>query len=56
MSIIVFGKYKGKDIEAIPSSYLKFLLESDWFDKKYPDLVKEMDKELKYRNDWNKHF
>ena len=56
MSIIFFGKYKGKDIEDVPSSYLKYLLESDWFDKKYPDLVKEMDKELKYRNDWNKHF
>jgi len=56
MSILPFGNYKGKDIEDIPTDYLKWLLETDWFDKKYPELVDEIETELKYRDDWDKHF
>jgi len=56
MSILPFGNHKGQDIESIPSDYLKWLLESDWFDKKYPELVEEVEDELKYRDDWDKHF
>lgn len=56
MSTLTFGNYNGQDIESVPSDYLKWLLESDWFEKKYPELVEEIDTELAYRTDWNKHF
>jgi hypothetical protein len=56
MSILTFGTHKDKDIEDVPSSYLRYLLESNWFDEKYPELVKEVEEELGYRSDFNKHF
>jgi uncharacterized protein (DUF3820 family) len=56
MSILSFGNYKGHEIENVPSDYLIWLLESDWFDKKYPELVEEVEAELQYRVDWSKHF
>ena len=46
---LYFGKFLGFDIEEIPDSYLNWLLETNWFDKKYPQLVKPIDEELKYR-------
>ncbi len=54
--IFPFGKFKGWDIESIPSSYIKWVLETDWFDKQYKDLTKELDKELKYRDRFDKHI
>lgn len=56
MSVLFFGKYKGQDIESVPSVYLMYLLESDWFEEKYPEFVKEIDEEIGYRDDWSKHF
>jgi uncharacterized protein (DUF3820 family) len=56
MSAIPFGNYKGKDIEDIPSDYLTWLLGLSWFDVKYPELVEEIDDELKWRTDYSKHF
>jgi len=49
---LYFGKFLGFDIEEIPDSYLNWLLETNWFDKKYPQLVKPIDEELKYRQKW----
>lgn len=51
-----FGKYRGIDIEDIPDSYLIFLLESDWFGKKYKHLVKKLDEEISFRDKWDKHI
>ena len=51
-----FGRYEGIDISDVPDSYLIYLLESDWFDKKYPHLVKKLDEEIAYRDKWDKHI
>jgi uncharacterized protein (DUF3820 family) len=56
MSILSFGNFKDRDIEDTPSWYLRWLLTTDWFDEKYPELVEEIYDELKYRDTWNKHF
>lgn len=56
MSIMPFGMHKDKEIETIPSRYLKFLLESDWFEEKYLYLVNEIEEELAFRDTWHKHF
>lgn len=51
--IIHFGKYQGKDLEQIPSDYL------EWITNKVSDndeLVEEAEKELEFRDRWNKHF
>ena len=56
MSELSFGKFKGRDIESIPSGYLRWVVCESWFEEKYPYLVEEIDEELKYRDDWSKHF
>ncbi len=56
MNLPNFGKFRNKDIEDVPDSYLVWLLETDWFDKKFPALVKPIDEELKYRNKFDKHI
>lgn len=56
MSVLTFGKYKDKDIEDIPDHYLKWLIVQSTFEGKYPDLVKEIDKEIAYRDKWDKHI
>jgi uncharacterized protein (DUF3820 family) len=55
-SIIPFGKYKGKTIEDIPSDYLDYLLSEEWFETKFKDLYEEVKQEMKFRNDFDKHF
>lgn len=47
-----FGMFRDTDIEDVPDSYITWLLETDWFDKKFPQLVKPLDEELKYRQKW----
>ena len=49
-----FGKFKGKDIEEIPSSYLKWIAENI-DEKKNGDLVFEADKEYQWREKNNCH-
>ena len=45
-----FGKYgPGADrrpVSRIPSSYLRYLLESDWFEREHEDLVETLEGEL----------
>lgn len=49
--ILPFGKrYKNYCIEDVPSSYLEFLLEQDWFCEKFEDKIKLVEEELKFRN------
>jgi uncharacterized protein (DUF3820 family) len=33
-----FGAYKDDNLCDIPKRYLQWLLDQDWFDKKYPEL------------------
>ena len=51
-----FGKYKDRLIEEIPSSYLEFLLDQDWFHEKFLSLVEQIEAELTYRTDHSAHF
>ena len=44
---ITFGKFKGKTVEEIPSSYLKWLAEQDFMDKPSNyNLLEEVEQEL----------
>lgn len=51
------GKYKGKDIESIPSSYLKWVAEN-WQEKTAHDkaVCEAADKEWAYREKTGTHF
>jgi hypothetical protein len=44
-----FGKHEGEDIEDIPTSYLRWLLDQEWFPEKYPRGYEYADAELNYR-------
>lgn len=46
---IPFGKFKGKDMEDVPNSYLEWIIGEDWFKEKYPVLGANIKKELEYR-------
>ena len=50
---IPFGKHKGEMICEVEDSYLEWLLDQDWFCLKFPIHKKLIDKELKYRKDFN---
>ena len=45
-----FGKFKGKDIEDVPTYYLNYLLCQGWFGEKYPGESFKVQKELDYRD------
>lgn len=58
-----WGKYgpskkhpKGISLDYINNGYLKWLLQQDWFILKDSDLVLEVEKELKFRDDNDCHF
>jgi uncharacterized protein (DUF3820 family) len=54
---ITFGKFKGKTVEEIPSSYLKWLAEQDFMDKPSNyNLLEEVEQELEWRSAFDKHF
>ena len=55
-TILHFGKFAGKDIEDVPSDYLKYLVGSDWFEPKYPKLMEPIEDELEFRDNWKTHF
>jgi len=44
-----FGKYCGQGIEDVPTGYLRWLLEQDWFCKQHAKAVKIIESEIKYR-------
>ena len=46
-------KKKGA-IEDAPKRYLEWLLDQEWFCLKYPAGVKQIEKELKFREDFRK--
>jgi len=51
-----FGKYINKDIEDVPDSYLIWITGEDWFKKKFAKQRIIINKELKYREQFDKHI
>ena len=56
MAIIPFGKYRGEEIEDIPSSYLRFLLNEEWFEERFEDLYDEVSDVYDYRDRHDLHW
>lgn len=54
--IIPFGIFRNKGIEEVPSSYLVWLTDRDWFNDKFPDLSNEVVKELEWRDKFDRHI
>jgi uncharacterized protein (DUF3820 family) len=54
--ILHFGKFRGKDLEDVPSDYLEWLLRQEWLEEKYSKYVEPIEMELKFRSVWNTHF
>ena len=54
---ISFGKYKGKQVEEIPSHYLTWLLEQDWmYGEKHKELLEAIEYEMAVRDRSDAHF
>lgn len=43
------GKYKDKEIDIIPNSYLEWILDQDWFLKDFENLSNVVNAELVWR-------
>jgi uncharacterized protein (DUF3820 family) len=54
--IIPFGKHRGEDIEEVPSHYLVWLTEQDWFNDQFVQLSNLVVKELEWREKWGRHI
>jgi len=54
---MLFGKYRGVSLEFINSGYLQWLIDQDWFLKKYsePEII-AVERELELREMDNSHF
>jgi uncharacterized protein (DUF3820 family) len=53
---VYFGKYKGLNVDELPSDYLKWLTLQDRFEEEFPNVLREVEEELTFRTTWNKHF
>lgn len=53
-TVMPFGKYRGKTIEEIPSSYLRWI--SNDCKTASDDLIEEADNELSFRDNHRTHF
>ena len=51
-----FGKYKNISLELIPSGYLKWLLEQDWFEEKFSDEFTAVEEVMSTRDYEQSHF
>ncbi len=54
--IIPFGAFRDKDIEEVPSKYLTWLTNQDWFNDKHVQLSNEMVAELDWRDKMDRHI
>jgi len=54
--IIYFGKHSGKTVGEVRSQYLRWLVNQEWFEDSYPDLVEPVEAELDWRDKLNQHF
>lgn len=55
-AVLPFGKFRGCRIGEVPDSYLVWLSENDWFEKKYPDLQERINEELGFRDSQDIHI
>lgn len=51
-----FGKYASKLIDEIGSGYLTWLIDQDWMEEKFPDLLEAVEAEIEWRTIHNQHF
>ena len=53
-----FGKSQNdkKTIDELSSSYLRWLLEQDWFEKKFDRFIEPIEAELAWRDTMDRHF
>lgn len=51
-----FGKYKNISLELVPSSYLKWLLEQDWFEEMFESEFSVVVDEMNKRGYEQSHF
>jgi len=49
LAVLSFGKYNGRSIAEVPNSYLNWLSEQDWFEKRHPNLQIAVNAELEFR-------
>ena len=54
--ILSFGKHVNEDIREIPSDYLQWLMEQDWFEEKFDNIRQRVEEELKIRERSYGHF
>ena len=55
--IIPFGKHKGKEIEEIPSDYLRWLIDQDFIEEeKHAELYESIEEEIAIRERSYGHF
>ena len=53
--IIPFGMFRDKDIEEVPSKYLIWLTNQDWFNDKFVQLSNGVVEELDWRDKMDRH-
>ena len=51
--IMPFGKNKGKSLSELEDRYFRWLLDQEWFHKDYPQLVQDVESELRFRRKWS---
>ncbi len=56
MWTIPFGVHIRKDVEDVPDDYLIWLKGESWFKNKFPKELIIIEKELKYRNQFDLHI
>ncbi len=54
--IIPFGAFRDKDIEEVPSKYLIWLTDQDWFNDKFVQLSNGVVEELDWRDKMDRHI
>ena len=54
--IIPFGKFRDLNIEEVPSRYLLWLVDQDWFNDEHVELSNAVVKELEWREKWDRHI
>lgn len=55
-AVMTFGKHEGETIDSIPSYYLRWLLDEEWFEEKHPQLCLDVEGEWNWREHHGRHF
>ena len=53
---LYFGKFTQQALEDIPSSYLRWVDQQEWFHTKYQEEAIAVNLVLRWRNRFNEHF